>query len=213
VNRVLHDGDLGGSGRRSPNSNCRSDIIIGNATLVAVEVRTAIVDAVGSLLACGNNLGRSVDALASKPGTAAPVVAIAGIGMDRLVNGSNFSQGSDSGLISNLRSVTIFGALERAATFVNAVRVLPAVLHHLGEPLVATTLGPVAAAPKVANARTSGHGLSNIGGGWWSDFVVGESKGDCDETQKGEEGADNLCVGRKVSFYRNRSPRTGTYSW
>jgi hypothetical protein len=109
-------------------------------------------------------------------------------GMGRLVPGSNFSRNSDSGLISNLRSVTIFEALERTATFVNAVCVLPAVPNHLGEPLAATALGPAAAAPKVADART-------ISGGYWSDFVVGESEGDCNETQKGEKSADNLCVG------------------
>jgi hypothetical protein len=76
VNRVLHDGGLDGSGRRSLDGNCRSGLVFGNKTPVAVEIQTAIVDAVCSLLT-GGNLGRSVDTLTSTPTIATPEIAVA----------------------------------------------------------------------------------------------------------------------------------------
>ena len=49
VNRVLHNGNIGGGGRGC--FDCNRSFIFGNETPVAVEVRAATVDAVGSLLA------------------------------------------------------------------------------------------------------------------------------------------------------------------
>jgi hypothetical protein len=49
--------------------------------------------------------------------------------------------------------------------------------------------------------------LSDIGSGRgsWGDSIIGESEGDREETQKGEENVKNLYRRHKVSVYPSRS--------
>jgi hypothetical protein len=104
--------------------------------------------------------------------------------------------------------------VEVRTAIVNAVSSLLARLDDLRHSVLAMAPEPIAAAPVVAIACSNVDGLvSDTDGGDGSDSVVGKSDGDGDETHKGEEGAENFCVGHEVSFYHNRSPRAETYSW
>jgi hypothetical protein len=123
-----------------------------SGAFVAAEAAATSVNAVSSLLAVGDGLRHSINALTPMPLVAAPEIAVARGSVNRLIAMSNFSGSRKRSLDGNRRCYLVFGneilqAVEVRAAIMNAVSPLLAVCNDLGNPVYALASMPTITAP------------------------------------------------------------------